>query len=393
MTHPNRRADDHLPKVPLRWGDRWTLLLTGPNHGIIGAYGATWPNVHPQYERVNVIVESSAAPVHDADAPSDEQARNNALEEVAKLIDKKVESYDREHGSYDHTTGVTEYPGDGAEWVEEMTSLADEIRAIKSAGAAAKSEQSPDCRSDRDAWKALVGKAVDVLRRHLPPDGISSDAALNELYGIFDGPDYHNIADLAQERCDDRQRQAMREAAQVSMMSATAAGAGSTQDAMAAEMKRLHDALCFWLPQSHSGLPDAMQERIAADAYLLVGYDDMPDKQSAEELGWIAALGQGAQAATTASASGVKPWRQRHEESIGVRSPMHYAEAEIADLRAALARAPLQQIADFGQEQEAAEKAAANRAAAEIVAFSPPLGVPDALYPSYLVPGREGGPT
>jgi hypothetical protein len=60
-------------------------------------------------------------------------------------------------------------------------------------------------------------------------------------------------------------------------------------DELAAEVKRLHDALCFWLPQNRAGLPDAMSERIAADAYLLVGYDDMPDKQSAEELGWIAA--------------------------------------------------------------------------------------------------------
>jgi hypothetical protein len=60
-------------------------------------------------------------------------------------------------------------------------------------------------------------------------------------------------------------------------------------DDTAAEMKRLHDALCFWLPQNHAGLPDAMQQRIAADAYLLVGYDDMPDAKSAEELGWIVA--------------------------------------------------------------------------------------------------------
>lgn len=65
MTHPNRRADDHLPKVPLRWGDRWTLLLTGPNHGLIGAYGTTWPNVHPQYERVNVVVEGAPPKLDD----------------------------------------------------------------------------------------------------------------------------------------------------------------------------------------------------------------------------------------------------------------------------------------------------------------------------------------
>jgi len=57
------------------------------------------------------------------------------------------------------------------------------------------------------------------------------------------------------------------------------------------EKRRLHDALCFWLPQNRGDLPDAMQERIAADAYLLVGYDNMPDEKSAEELGWIWATG------------------------------------------------------------------------------------------------------
>lgn len=70
-----------------------------------------------------------------------------------------------------------------------------------------------------------------------------------------------------------------------------AAPVTASDDLVAAEMKRLHDALCFWLPQNHAGLPDAMVERIAADAYLLVGYDDMPDPKSAEQLGWIKAVG------------------------------------------------------------------------------------------------------
>jgi len=69
----------------------------------------------------------------------------------------------------------------------------------------------------------------------------------------------------------------------------TTASVSGEQEAIAAEMQRLHNALCFWLPQNHAKLPDAMQQRIAADAYLLVGYDDMPDKQTAEELGWVAA--------------------------------------------------------------------------------------------------------
>jgi len=77
------------------------------------------------------LYDHPAAP--SAAAPAAEEVRNQALEEVVRLIDKKVEDYDREHGSYDHTTGVTEYPGDGAEWVQEMDELADEIRAMKRA--------------------------------------------------------------------------------------------------------------------------------------------------------------------------------------------------------------------------------------------------------------------
>jgi hypothetical protein len=38
--------------------------------------------------------------------------------------------------------------------------------------------------------KALVDKAVDVLVRHAPPDGLKDHDALTEFYGIFDGPEY-----------------------------------------------------------------------------------------------------------------------------------------------------------------------------------------------------------
>jgi hypothetical protein len=72
----------------------------------------------------------------------------------------------------------------------------------------------------------------------------------------------------------------------------------------AAEMKRLHDALCFWLPQNRGEFPAPMRERIAADAYLLVGYDDMPDAKSAEELGWISTAQQSTQAERAAASDG-----------------------------------------------------------------------------------------
>lgn len=63
-------------------------------------------------------------------------------------------------------------------------------------------------------------------------------------------------------------------------------------DEMAREMERLHDALAFWLPEVPV-TPGPMQERIVRDAYLLVGYDDIPDENTAEELGWIVAVTPG----------------------------------------------------------------------------------------------------
>lgn len=39
-------------------------------------------------------------------------------------------------------------------------------------------------------YKALVDRAVAVLQRHAPPDGLSDHDAMSEFYGIFDGPEY-----------------------------------------------------------------------------------------------------------------------------------------------------------------------------------------------------------
>ncbi len=64
------------------------------------------------------------------------EIRRTALEEAAKLIETKVDAYVNEHGSYDHTTGATEYPGDGGEWVCEMEELAEEIRNLATKEAA-----------------------------------------------------------------------------------------------------------------------------------------------------------------------------------------------------------------------------------------------------------------
>lgn len=68
-------------------------------------------------------------------------------------------------------------------------------------------------------------------------------------------------------------------------------------------------------------------------------FDWTPTGMSLEENGFYAVYH--APTPSRDAASTIKPWRVRHAESIGVQPPMHYADAEIADLRAALARAPL----------------------------------------------------
>lgn len=67
-TNPARRLrHGDRPTDPLRWNDRWTLLLTGPTMGLIGPYGSTWPNQSAAYERVNVILEGTVPKLEDVE--------------------------------------------------------------------------------------------------------------------------------------------------------------------------------------------------------------------------------------------------------------------------------------------------------------------------------------
>lgn len=61
------------------------------------------------------------------------EAEARGMEQAAKLVDKRAEEYDREFGIYDHTTGVTEYPGTGNESMEEWESISAAIRAAAAA--------------------------------------------------------------------------------------------------------------------------------------------------------------------------------------------------------------------------------------------------------------------
>ncbi len=52
------------------------------------------------------------------------------LEAAAQHIERKAADYDAEHGVTDPETGHREYPGDGADYYDEMMELAEEIRGL-----------------------------------------------------------------------------------------------------------------------------------------------------------------------------------------------------------------------------------------------------------------------
>lgn len=63
----------------------------------------------------------------------DEQLIKAALDMAAKAIDRRCDDYTHACGTHDYTTGVTEYPGNGSEFVEEWDECAAAIRAINPA--------------------------------------------------------------------------------------------------------------------------------------------------------------------------------------------------------------------------------------------------------------------
>ncbi|BAK66911.1 hypothetical protein SLG_22360 [Sphingobium sp. SYK-6] len=54
------------------------------------------------------------------------------IELAAKFVEKRRDEYVQEHGSYDPSTGVTEFPGNGDEYVDELEEIIEGIRAVKS---------------------------------------------------------------------------------------------------------------------------------------------------------------------------------------------------------------------------------------------------------------------
>lgn len=55
----------------------------------------------------------------------------SGLERAARWVETRRDSYDAEHGTTDPETGTREYPGDGNDYVFELTEIAEGIRAMK----------------------------------------------------------------------------------------------------------------------------------------------------------------------------------------------------------------------------------------------------------------------
>lgn len=72
----------------------------------------------------------------------------------ANWIKKRWEDYCAEHGSFDPETGVTEYPGNGDEWIEEMQEIEEALRAMPL-------PPSPAPGLDREAQIESIAKFID----------------------------------------------------------------------------------------------------------------------------------------------------------------------------------------------------------------------------------------
>ncbi len=62
------------------------------------------------------------------------------LEAAAKWVEKRLNNYVSEHGSYDPSTGVTEFPGNGDEYVYELEEIIEGIRSLRTSPPASPTE-------------------------------------------------------------------------------------------------------------------------------------------------------------------------------------------------------------------------------------------------------------
>lgn len=112
-------------------GGQWHNFLNERHH--LETVKAGYP-VRALY--AHAAASADVAAVRDA-------ALEEGIEKAAKLIELKVQDFVDDNGIYDRDTGAVEFPGDGEIYVGQMTELAEDIRALKSAAPTAQPQAKP----------------------------------------------------------------------------------------------------------------------------------------------------------------------------------------------------------------------------------------------------------
>lgn len=108
-----RRIDDHRPAVGLQWDEnnppprvlferpeQWTILLTSSNHGLVGAYGHTFPHAENDHERINVVDEAVVVKLRERIRELEAAGNTNKAVLTDEKIDIVAARWTKEDGDY-----------------------------------------------------------------------------------------------------------------------------------------------------------------------------------------------------------------------------------------------------------------------------------------------------
>lgn len=127
-----------------------------------------------------------------ASLASDASPRGEAatgIELAARFVEKRRDDYVQEHGNYDPSTGVTEFPGTGEEYVGELEEIIEGIRSLSAhpAPATVEMREADIARWKRDSelLSAIQDECWDV-RFTSTPNADAGDYNINiEIVGHF----------------------------------------------------------------------------------------------------------------------------------------------------------------------------------------------------------------
>lgn len=132
-------ADDHarLSRDFTALEEERTQFRVERDAALAQAYEAAeaWAQEHFTSRMHGIYVKGTIRALTPADALTalsrrDAQMRAEGWNAAANWLEKRLNDYVAEHGSYDPSTGVTEFPGNGDEWVYEQEETIDAFRIL-----------------------------------------------------------------------------------------------------------------------------------------------------------------------------------------------------------------------------------------------------------------------